>query len=151
MTFASLMTPVLLSDTASGIEGVMNNGMTIGERLVYGLEMTAVGLLTVFAVLGVIWLTMMLFRLVFYTIPNRRQAKAETVSVPVPAEVSASKPAPEPVPAEPVPAADDALLAVLSAAVAAVLADEAAAAGEPAPGFRVVSFRRTGRSWNSRV
>lgn len=150
MTFASLMTPVLLSDTASGIEGVMNNGMTIGERLVYGLEMTAVGLLTVFAVLGVIWLTMMLFRLVFYTIPNRRQAKAETVSVPLPEEIPAPVPE-ESAPQEPAPAADDALLAVLSAAVAAVLADEAAAAGNSAPGFRVVSFRRTGRSWNSRT
>ena len=48
-------------------------------------------------------------------------------------------------------AADDgALVAVLTAAVAAVLEAEAAAQGTVAPSFRVVSFQRSsrGRSWN---
>ena len=48
------------------------------------------------------------------------------------------------------PASDDALIAVLTAAVAAVLADEAAAKGTAVPSFRVVSFQRSsrGRTWN---
>jgi hypothetical protein len=39
----------------------------------------------------------------------------------------------------------------LTAAVAAVLADEARETGTEAPAFRVVSFRRTGRGWNENL
>lgn len=70
------------------------------------------------------------------------------VSAEKPAKKGKSKSAPAPAP---VPAVDNgALVAVLTAAVAAVLADEAAANGTAVPSFRVVSFQRSsrGRSWN---
>ena len=83
---------------------------------------------------------------------NQRVAEGMVVRVLLD-DYEAPKKAPMPENAPPVEVIyeDDALLAVLSAAVAAVLSDEAAAAGDSAPGFRVVSFRRTGRSWNSRT
>lgn len=112
---------------------VMNNGMSLGERLTYGLRMTAVGMLTIFAVLGVICLIMVLSGLVF----NRAGKKKPKPELPV-----------EPAAEE---GLDPALVAVLTAAVAAVLADEARASGNEAPAFRVVSFRRTGRGWNEKL
>lgn len=115
------------------MDSVMNNGMTLGERLIYGLRMTAVGMLIVFAVLGVIYLIMLLSGMFF-------------------GRAGKKKPEPEPI-AEPVAeeGLDPALVAVLTAAVAAVLAEEAQASGTEAPAFRVVSFRRTGRGWNEKL
>lgn len=74
-------------------------------------------------------------------------------SSPTEAKPAASpSPAPAAPTADPTPAqADDgALIAVLTAAVAAVLEAEAAETGKPAPTFRVVSFQRSsrGRGWN---
>lgn len=115
------------------MDSVMNNGMSLGERLSYGLRMTAVGMLIVFAVLGVIYLIMLLSGLIFGSVGKK-------------------KPKPEPpveAPAE--EGLDPALVAVLTAAVAAVLAEEARASGTEAPAFRVVSFRRTGRGWNEKL
>ncbi len=133
---------------AANIEDVMNNGMTLGERLTYGLQMTGIGLLTIFAVLGIIYLTMLLFRLAFYDIPNRRKQSGKAEAASAPAPVTAA-----PAPAAPTaPAQDDAIIAVLTAAVAAILADEAAANGTAPLPFRVVSFRRAakGCGWNSK-
>ncbi|MBR6708879.1 MAG: OadG family protein [Clostridia bacterium] len=140
--FHSFVGTSLLASTAAGMGDVMNNGMSLGERLQYAAEMTAVGLLIVFSVLGIIYLAMLLFRLVFYTIPNRRKASAAEQETADGAVESTDLP-PE--------TQDDTLVAVITAAVAAVLADEAEAAGTSAPAFRVVSFRRTGKSWNSRA
>ena len=111
------------------MESVMNNGMSLGERLAYGLRMTAVGMLTVFAVLGVIYLIMLLSGLIFGSAGKKK---------PEP-EVSAAD------------AVDPAVVAVLTAAVAAVLAEEAQASGTEPPAFRVVSFRRTARGWNEKL
>ncbi len=137
------MMPMLLTGGVSSMESVMNNDMSMAERLIYSLRMTAIGLLMVFAVLGIICFVMYLFRLFFYTLPNRRSKKADEVRQ---SDVSV-------IPSADPNEVDPALIAVLSAAVAAVLADEAEAAGTPAPSFRVVSFRRTsrGRGWNEKV
>lgn len=112
------------------MESVMNNGMSLGERISYGLRMTAVGMLTIFAVLGVIYLVMLLSGLIFGRVGKKKPAPE------LPAEIPAEE------------GLDPALVAVLTAAVAAVLADEARETGVEAPAFRVVSFRRTGRGWN---
>lgn len=139
----SNMMPIVLSGSASSMESVMNNGMSMTERLMYSLRMTVIGLLMVFAVLGVICLVMYLFRLFFYTLPNRRSKKKNEEKLSEETATPSDDPSRE----------DPALIAVLSAAVAAVLADEAEAAGTDIPSFRVVSFRRTshGRGWNEKV
>ena len=115
----------------ASMESVMNNGMSLGERLGYGLRMTAVGMLTIFSVLGVICLIMFLSGL-FFTRAGKKKPE-------LPAEPAAEE------------GLDPALVAVLTAAVAAVLADEAQATGNEGPAFRVVSFRRTGRGWNEKL
>lgn len=112
---------------------VMNNGMSLGERFAYGLRMTAVGMLTIFSVLGVICLIMLLSGL-FFGRAGKKKVEPELPTEPVVEE-----------------GLDPALVAVLTAAVAAVLADEARETGTEAPAFRVVSFRRTGRGWNENL
>lgn len=146
------------SGAATSIEDVMNNGMSLSDRLLYGLRMTAVGMLTVFAVLGIIYLVMLIFRAVFYhPAPKAPEPAAPIASAPAPAPAPAAAKKPAPAPAAPAAPAqnDDAIVAVLTAAVAAILADEAAANGTEALPFRVVSFRRTGnakgRGWNAKV
>lgn len=99
-----------------------------------GLQTTLLGLGTVFAVLVILMVVLLLFRLFFYTIPNRKQH----------ATVDAS-PAPEAAPAASDVGSDDngALAAAITAAVAAYLDAEAAEQGSTAaPAFRVVNFRR---------
>lgn len=127
--------PDMMMTLTAGVsmESVMNNGMSLGERLSYGLRMTVVGMLIVFAVLGVIYLIMLLSGL-FFGRAGRKKSEPE-----LPAEPPAEE------------GLDPALVAVLTAAVAAVLADEARETGTEAPAFRVVSFRRTGRGWNEKL
>lgn len=127
----SEMMTVLTAGVSMG--SVMNNGMSLGERLAYGLRMTAVGMLTIFAVLGVIYLVMLIFGLVFGRAGKKKPEPQPQVEAPVEEGL------------------DPALVAVLTAAVAAVLAEEARASGTEAPAFRVVSFRRTARGWNEKL
>lgn len=88
------------------------------------------GMLTVFAVLAIIWLFVVLMRVFIHDLPKKRAAEGK--SAPAAAQQAA--------PASPTPApaamTDAQLLAVITAAVAAYQADEG-----DLP-FRVVSFRR---------
>lgn len=52
-----------------------------GGKLAYGLQVTAIGLLTVFAVLAILMIIVYLFRLFFYTIPMRKNSKATAPEV----------------------------------------------------------------------
>ena len=101
-------------------------------------QMMLLGMGMVFAVLGVLWGILVLFKLIFARTPKKKQKEnKETVSAEAPAVVPATN------------REDDlALIAVLTAAVAAYREAE----GETTDGFRVVSFRRTdsGRSWNAK-
>ena len=105
-------------------------------------KMTFMGMLMVFSVLAILWGVLAIFKLIFAEKPSK--AKAE-------------KPAPAPVKVEEkadvveANAGNDELIAVITAAVAAYMAEENG--GEaPANGFRVVSFRRVGggHAWNSK-
>ena len=105
-------------------------------------KMTFMGMLMVFSVLAILWGVLAIFKVIF----AGKTPKVKDV-----------KPAPAPVkPVEKVETdvqntSNDELIAVLTAAVAAYMAEENG--GEPsAEGFRVVSFRRVGggRAWNSK-
>ncbi len=114
---------------------------TVGEKLSTGFTVMALGLATVFAVLALLMIVLYLFRIIFY-----REKKPEPKTTPAPAPKHIEAPAP--VKAEPeTPKSDDgALIAAITAAIAAYTSgDEAFASG-----FRVVSFRRAEHSspWN---
>ena len=97
-----------------------------GNLLAFGGEVVLVGIGTVFAVLGIIWACLTLFRVVFYDIPNKR-ANAETEEVKPVVETAAVNVAPD---------NDDEIIAVIAAAIAAAESENTGLK------FKVVSFRR---------
>lgn len=115
-------------------------GAFSAERLAYAGKMTLLGMMMIFAVLGLLWAVLAIFKVVFAgKSPKKTAAPKEQQETKQPqAEVSA------PIPSA--PAEDLSLIAVLTAAVAAYREAE----GESG-GFRVVSFRRTsGGAWNAK-
>ena len=103
-------------------------------------KVTLLGLGMIFAVLALLWLVLSVFKLLF--VKNNAKKPAQNIE---------KAPAAE---AEPAPAAatdDDALIAVITAAITAYRSSEEGMDSAEANGFRVVSFKRAGkgRSWNS--
>ena len=128
-----------VSEAASGGFGeAMSSTLTFGERIALGLQVTGLGLGTVFCILAILWGILTIFRVVFYDIPNGKKAAPK-------AEKPAPAPAPAPAVVEPevelaplaYSASDDAeLVAAITAAISMVM-------DAPQTSFRVVSFRRT--------
>ena len=118
------------------------------ENLTLAWQTPLVGMVMIFAVLGFLWAILSVFKLVFYgkDTPSEK-SKADTST---PAD-NATTPAATPAVAVPTQQSDAELVAILTAAVAAYMADN----GEDASmsgGFRVVSFKRVrgARSWNTK-
>lgn len=112
--------------------------MTLAEALLQGVSTTVIGLVIVFSVLAILWGVLVLMRKLFYKEPDKKAAK------------SAAKPAPVAAPAAPAaPVKQDtmdegALIAVLTAAVAASL-------NTSTYNLQIKSYRRIGNSapaWN---
>ncbi|MBQ8837010.1 MAG: OadG family protein [Clostridia bacterium] len=113
---------------------------TVGEKLAVGGEVSLRGMLTVFAVLILIWGIVELLHLILGE--KTKPAKVvEEVSAPALAEVQAEEVAPAVVP-EVNAAADYDIIAVITAAVAA-------ASGSSPNSFRVVSFKRANNKFSS--
>lgn len=122
-----------------------------GEAWLYALQMTLIGMGMIFAVLGILWGALAIFKLIFARNEGEKkekaalESKAEKESKPV--TVEAPTAAPTPVATS---ASDAELIAVLTAAIAAYEAEQGrcVSVGD----FRVVSYRRAngGRSWNSK-
>ena len=117
-----------------------------GEAWLYALEMMLLGMGMIFAVLGVLWGVLAIFKLVFARSANTDKkdapvSKAEETVVSAPVVASA-----------PVAAANDdaELVALLTAAIVAYEAENNPNATPV--NFRVLSYRRTngGRSWNAK-
>ena len=123
----------------------LNAAMSFSDRMSYGLQVFAVGLGTVFAVLAILWLALVLFKVFLYDIPNKKAAKkaeAEAKNTP------AVEPVVESAAEEATSAEDDTqLIAVITAAIAAYTADS----GSALP-FRVVSYKRVSgaNGWNGK-
>ncbi len=121
--------------------------VTDPERWKLALTVTVVGMLMIFAVLGILWLVLTLSKFIFAGASAQKKDE-QPASKAVKTESVAPKATIAPVaPA----AADDAqLVAVITAAVAAYRASEDPDAAHT--GFRVVSYRRAngGRAWNSK-
>lgn len=113
------------------------------ERLALAGQMTLIGMGMIFAVLAILWAVLAIFKLIFVK-PEPKKAKPEPVAKAAPAVVA------EPEPVVVAEQNDDELIAVITAAVAAYIADEEPDAYQG--GFRVVSFRRAngGRAWNAK-
>lgn len=122
---------------AAQSEFVDTYGKNTWKRFVEGGLPTAIlGILTVFAVLAILWGCLEIFRYVFYTLPEQRkkadQDEGDTVTAPelVSKSVSAT---------EETYADDGEIVAAIIAAITAARAEE----GVTAPaGFRVVSFKK---------
>ena len=108
--------------------------MSFGERAAYAGRILLIGMGAVFASLIVLWAALALFRRFL----ERGNDEASTSASP-PAPVAPAARSVAPVVSVSI-ASDDALIAAITAAVAATLAAEN---GGVVPAFRVVSFQRT--------
>ena len=126
-------------------------GMTLGERVLYALRMMVVGLGAVFAILALLWGVLVLARKLLHDLPAQSEAEQEALkSAPPPGRPNVSpRPTVQVKPVDSAPAAQDngVLIAIITAAVSAAMAEEGTL---PPGGFRVVSFRRSSDvgAWN---
>jgi len=122
--------PTMLSDVMD-----YSKPLEFSEAIGYGLQTALLGMLVIFAVLSVLLIVLTAFKFIFY-----KQPKTEKKAAPVKVEAPAPAPvaAPAPAPAEPAAADDAELVAVITAAIAAMM-------DAPQTSFRVVSFKRTAR------
>ncbi len=119
--------------------------LSLSEKLGYIFNTAVVGFLVVFVVLAVIWLILEIFGKIFGA--KKKKASAIVLPAPVPAPSESKKKAPsggekaaagKPEKGKTASGSEE-LVAVLAAAVAAYTAS-------PTSSFRVVSFRKTGKS-----
>ena len=118
----------LLAD--ADISSVFGNGFSLGEKGALSLKMILMGMGTVFAVLFIIWAVLTVFRLVMDGV-RKGKKQPEPAPAAAPAPVTGDK------------TDDGALIAAITAAVAAYRASETGPSGRTVP-FRVVSFARSG-------
>ncbi len=113
-----------------------------GEAWKYAGEMTLLGMGMIFTVLALLWGVLAIFKLVFAQKTPKAEPKKEAAAAPVEEAPTAVAE-----PTAPASTDDTALIAVLTAAVAAYRDEE----GEVG-GFRVVSFKRAAgaRGWNAK-
>ena len=122
--------PTLLSDVFDP-----SAPLELSEAIGYGLQTTLLGMGVVFSVLIILWAVLAVFKVIFYKQPKTEKKPAPAkVEAPAPAPVAA----PAPAPAAPAEADDAELVAVITAAIAAMM-------DAPQTSFRVVSFKRTAR------
>ena len=110
-------------------------------RWKYAGKMTLLGMGMVFLVLAILWGVLVIFEKCLYR-PDKKEKPVKAAPAPAP-----SAPVATPAPVAPAATDDGALLAVITAAVAAAMEEE----GTPSNGFRVVSFKKTtghGGPWN---
>lgn len=110
--------PSILSLAAAS---VTQSDLPIGERMAIGLEVLVIGLLTVFSVLIVLWGVLELFRVVFYRGDKSKEKAPAPETETVPETASAQD--------------DAAIVAAITAAVAAYT-------GKSESSLRVVRFTR---------
>lgn len=109
--------------------------MSFGQRAAYAWELFLIGMGTVFAVLALLWGEVALFRRLAEKANKQEKVEdADAYIPPTPRTFGANVPQQA--------ANDDALIAVITAAVAAAMAEEQ---GTAVSGFRVVSYRRVGK------
>ena len=99
-----------------------------GERASEAGTVSLLGMLAIFGVLAILWGAIELFHLCISAAGKKKAKKQNQAEQPTPAEVSPTEPATD----------DGALVAAITAAIAAARTEEGNTTG-----FRVVSFRRS--------
>ena len=136
-------------------EGKLDMGLkpeSFSDRLGYAVQGTVTGILMVFAVLTLLCLILYASKLFFYDVPNKRKEKEiakknARVEASIAAETEKNE-LEEPVPAAVEMKDDGELVAVITAAVAAMI-ESSEYKNEFVGGFRVVSFKRSEKTaWN---
>ncbi len=131
------MIELMAAASGGGVSSSIDRGVPMAERLLLGLQTTLLGLGTVFSVLIILMGVLLLFRLFFYSIPNRR-CKDKSA-----AELSVKNKSEAAVSSLPVSDNDGEIIAAITAAVSLYLEAESAEHGaEEKISFRVVNFRR---------
>ena len=101
----------------------------LGERLLYGLQISGIGIGMVFLVLIILMAVIYIFKLLFYTIPNRKQSKVaagtEAVAPVVPVQETDS---------------DDEIAAVIAAVIASYNSSQPQA--QARKNYVITSFKR---------
>ena len=95
------------------------------DALVFGGAILLIGMLTVFAVLCLLWLCLAVFKLCFHDLPEKRSGKAPVKEAAAPVEQTTAH-----------AATDAEIVAVIAAAVAMAESESCGAK------FKVVSFKR---------
>ena len=103
------------------LEVNIHEKLPFGEAVVYGLQMLLIGMCIVVAVLALLWIAIEIFGRIFSKLNGQKKPVVEKKAEPAPVVVAATD--------------DTELIAVLTAAIAAM-------ESTPAARFRVVSFRR---------
>ena len=118
------------------------SGMPFGERAMEAGTMVVMGMVMIFAVLASIMAVLMIMERAFARKADGKAKKAEPAPAPKTPEA--------PVPVVETVEDDGAVIAAITAAISAILADEGSDSAYQG-GFRVVSFKRSNRGtpWNS--
>ncbi len=106
--------------------GIFDEGADLGKILTNGLQIVLIGIVTVFAVLGLLWAFLTVFKMVFYD-ASRNKSSVQIIDNTAAENVDST---------ELIDSSDEEIVAVIAAAVAAA---ESESNGIK---FRVVSFRR---------
>ncbi|MBE6558821.1 MAG: hypothetical protein E7661_07430 [Ruminococcaceae bacterium] len=120
-------------------------GLFSSARLAYSGQMILLGVSMVFLVLAILWAILAIFAKTMGGVekPAKQEKPAKVESKPAPATPVA--------PAAPVatPTSDDAIVAAITAAIAMTIESDPALSSQFAGGFRVVSFKKSGKNaWN---
>lgn len=133
-----------VNETATAAAAGDLGGFMSPERLELAGQVVLIGMCMVFAVLALLWGVLALFGKVMSSGKAKKEETsepaAESAVTPAPAEVSEEVSA-----AKPEEENDEELVAALTAAVAAAIASDEKLSSRFASGFRVVSFKKTGR------
>ncbi len=123
------------------------NGRSLAENAKEAGTVTLLGMVAIFAVLSLLWLVI---EILHRAVSEKKEVSEKSeASVSVRTEQNASEPAPAIVPEASAPAAsedDGALIAAITAAISAAMADDGYTGG-----FRVVSFKRASVRRNGRI
>ena len=130
--------------TTESLRDIEGEDLTLTERIPYAVQGVVTGMLMVFAVLILLTIIVSVSKY-FFAPPVPKAVKEEPKVVNTP-----PAPAPAPVSAPVQTTSDDQLVAVITAAVAAMIDSSEEYRSEFASGFRVVSFKRVSSNgaWN---
>lgn len=99
--------------------------LPVSDVVISGLEVVGTGMITIFAVLTLLWFTLVVFKFFFHDLPKRRKMPKETVTESLPSNHANES------------VNNEEIIAVIAAAIA--MAENECGSNKQ---FRVVSFKR---------